>query len=149
MACEIEGDESSKEKEKTASASLPGYKLVWADHFDLPVLDVERWRYRTDCKAESCQRPENVKVAEGNLRILLKKENYKNKLFTGGGIITKTPFSYGYYEVRAKMNDGYGWHEAFWAAGRNGFDDPNPFTDELGNCLEIDCFESPGNRPNS
>ena len=102
VACEIEGDESSKEKEKTASASLPSYKLVWADLFDLPVLDVERWQYRTDCKAESCQRPENVDVAEGNLRILLKKEDYKNKPFTGGGIITKTPFSYGYCEVKQK-----------------------------------------------
>lgn len=149
VACERAGDESSKEEEDTVRAPLPGYKLVWEDHFDVPVLDVERWRYRTDCKAESCQRPENVEVADGNLRILLKKEDYKNKPFTGGGIITKTPFSYGYYEVRAKMNDGYGWHEAFWAAGRSGFDDPAPFEDESGNRLEIDCFESPGNRPNS
>ena len=47
------------------------------------------------------------------------------------------------------MNDAYGWHEAFWAAGRTVFDDPNLFTDELGNCLEIDCFESPGNGTSS
>lgn len=132
------------------AAPLPGYTLVWEDNFDTPVLDVESWRYRTDCKSESCQRPENVEVADGNLKILLKKETYNNRPFTGGGIITKAPFSYGYYEVRAKMNNGYGWHEAFWAAGRSGFDDPNPpFTDEFGNRLEIDCFESPGNRSNS
>lgn len=47
------------------------------------------------------------------------------------------------------MNDGYGWHEAFWAAGRSVFDDLNPFTDELVNRLEIDCFESPGNGTSS
>lgn len=127
------------------SAPILGYTLVWEDQFDVPVLDVERWRYRTDCKSQSCQRPENVLVENGYLKVLLKKESYNNKPFTGGGIITRKSTGYGYYEIRAKMNDGYGWHEAFWATGRSGFDDPNPLTDVSGGRTEIDCFEHFGN----
>jgi len=139
-----------KENSEEDSAPILGYTLVWEDQFDGDVLDEVWWKYRTDCKSQSCQRSENVMVEDGKLKILLKKENYKNKPFTGGGVITKTPSSYGYYEVRAKMNNGHGWHEAFWSTGRSGFDDPNPpFTDEFGDRLEIDCFENPGNRPNS
>lgn len=35
VACERAGDESSKEEEDTVKAPLPGYKLVWEDHFDV------------------------------------------------------------------------------------------------------------------
>ncbi|MGS2737676.1 glycoside hydrolase family 16 protein [Sinomicrobium sp. M5D2P17] len=127
----------------TYNVALPGYTLVWEDNFDGSILDSTKWKYRTDCKLQSCQRPENV-VVDDTLKILLKEENYQNKPYTGGGIITRQPSGHGYYEVSAKLDGGYGWHEAFWTTGSSGFDDPNPLTDEGGRKLEIDCFEHYG-----
>src|SRR5690606_28754617 len=57
---------------------------------------------------------------------------------------TNEASGYGYYEVRAKLDGGYCWHEAFWTTGSSGFDDPVPLTDEGGRRLEIDCFEHYG-----
>ncbi|WP_461533657.1 glycoside hydrolase family 16 protein [Sinomicrobium sp.] len=134
----------------TLTSPIPGYTLVWEDNFDGSALDSIRWRYRTDCKSQSCQRPENVMVDNDTLKILLKEESYQNKPFTGGGIITKQPDSYGYYEISAKMDDGFGWHESFWAVGRSGFDDPNPiYADSTGARIEIDCFEHYGDFANN
>src|SRR5690606_42092668 len=70
---------AENENLEEVSAPILGYTLVWEDQFDVPVLDVERWRYRTDCKSQSCQRPENVLVENGYLKVLLKKESYNNK----------------------------------------------------------------------
>lgn len=93
---------------------LPGYTLAWADEFDATSLDSDRWKYRIGVSHESYQRPENVALEDGNLVIYLKREDYGGKSLTGGGIITNTQHGYGYYEVRAKLDGGRGWHEAFW-----------------------------------
>lgn len=124
---------------------LPGYTLAWADEFDATSLDSDRWKYRIGVSHESYQRPENVALEDGNLVIYLKREDYGGKSLTGGGIITNTQHGYGYYEVRAKLDGGRGWHEAFWTAAVSGFDDPNPMREEgTGRHFEIDCFEHYG-----
>ncbi|WP_257668885.1 glycoside hydrolase family 16 protein [Parapedobacter tibetensis] len=127
-----------------AVAPIPGYAHTWADEFDSLSLDTIRWKYRIGVSQESYQRPENVSLDSGKLVISLKCEEYMGQNLTGGGIITNIPNGYGYYEVRAKMDGGYGWHEAFWTTGSSGFGDPNPLTDEGGRRLEIDCFEHYG-----
>lgn len=97
-----------------------GYSLVFSDEFNGTALDTSVWYYRTDVKANSAQRPENVSVSGGNLNIALKQENYAGKAFTGGGVISKRALRYGYYETRAKVNDGGGWHTAFWLQAGDG-----------------------------
>lgn len=92
-----------------------GYVLRWADEFDGTTLDTKRWFYRTDVKLESSQRPENVTVSGGLLRIHLKKEPHRGKEYTGGGVISRETFRYGYYEARVKMHGGSGWHQSVWA----------------------------------
>ena len=99
----------------TGSYPPPGYTLKWSDGFQGATLDLSKWMYRTDVKAESSQRPENVAVENGTLVIHLKKENDRGKSYTGGGIISKQRFRYGYYEARAKMHGGAGWHQSVWA----------------------------------
>lgn len=124
---------------------LPGYTLAWADEFDATSLNLDRWKYRIGLSHESYQRPENVALEDGKLVIYLKREDHMGKSLTGGGIITKTQHGYGYYEVRAKLDGGWGWHEAFWTAAVCGFDDPNPMREEgTGRHFEIDCFEHYG-----
>ncbi|NII29265.1 family 16 glycosylhydrolase [Pseudoflavitalea sp. X16] len=117
------------------------YSLVWADEFNAATLDTVNWKYRVDASGASYQRAANVVLDSGKVRINLKKETYQNKTYTGGGIITKTPRRYGYYEVRVKIDGGYGWHEAFWTSYLSGFDDPNPAWHFLPGRIEIDCFE--------
>lgn len=117
------------------------YYPVWSDEFNAPTLDTVNWKYRVDKSGTSYQRPENVTLDSGKLRINLVKETYEDRSFTGGGIITKIPRRFGYYEVKVKLAGSYGWHEAFWTSYLSGFDDPNPEYHLLPGRLEIDCFE--------
>jgi beta-glucanase (GH16 family) len=89
------------------------YVLSWSDEFDGTALDETKWTYRTDTKMWSTQKPENVSVAGGNLIVALKRET--DGKHTGGGIISKQQFEYGYYESRFKVPPGSGWHTSFWA----------------------------------
>ncbi|MCU1238634.1 MAG: yicI [Candidatus Solibacter sp.] len=99
----------------TATYPPPGYTLKWSDTFQGASLDESKWMYRTDAKADSSQRPQNVSVENGSLVIHLKRENDRGKTYTGGGIISRERFRYGYYEARAKMHGGAGWHQSVWA----------------------------------
>ena len=92
-----------------------GYRLQWVDDFNGSALDQSRWMYRTDVKAESSQRADNVAVKDGYLIIEMKKQPDRGKAYTGGGVISRQRFRYGYYEARARMFGGSGWHQSVWA----------------------------------
>ncbi len=102
------------------SAPMPGYKLAWSDEFNDVTLDRGKWDYRTDSKMWSTQKPENVSVANGTLRLAVKKEDAAGKHYTGAGVISKQAFKYGYYEARFKTPPGAGWHTSFWMMLHNG-----------------------------
>ncbi|HSI32053.1 MAG: family 16 glycosylhydrolase [Phycisphaerae bacterium] len=98
-----------------ASAEPPdGYKLVWSDEFDGKSVDTDKWTFRLDSIKNSTQKQENVSVRDGALRIALKAERAGNKNYTGGGVISKREFIYGYYESRFKLPATRGWHTSFW-----------------------------------
>jgi beta-glucanase (GH16 family) len=97
-----------------------GWNLAFSDDFDGTAVDTSKWNYRTDVKGFSAQRPENVTVSGGLMSINLKEESYAGKSFTGGGLISKQTMRYGYYETRAKINDGVGWHSSFWLMAGDG-----------------------------
>ena len=99
----------------TVFAAPPeGYTLVWADEFDGPALNTNRWTYRTDSRYWSTQVPENVSVKAGFLHLAVKKQNANGKAYTGAGIISRARFRYGYYEARFRVPPGSGWHTSFW-----------------------------------
>ena len=102
------------------AAPVAGYELAWADEFDGGALDTNKWAYRTDSKHLSTQKPENVSVGSGLLRLTLKKEIAGGKQYTGGGIISRMAFRHGYYEARFKIPAGAGWHTAFWLMKHDG-----------------------------
>ena len=102
------------------AAPLPGYQLAWQDEFDGTVLDTSKWTYRTDSKNLSTQKPENVVVKDGLLRLTLKMEQAGGKNYTGAGIISLPTFKHGYYEARIKMPAGDGWHNSFWLMKHDG-----------------------------
>jgi beta-glucanase (GH16 family) len=99
----------------TGSHPPPGYTLKWFDDFNGTKLDNSKWIYRTDVKAQSSQRPENVTVENGNLIIHLKKEDHRGMHHSGGGVISRQKFRYGYYEARVRMFGDPAWHQAVWA----------------------------------
>ena len=50
------------------------WRLVFSDEFEGAALDTAKWNYRTGPRMWSEQRPENVSVSGGMLRIALKRE---------------------------------------------------------------------------
>ncbi|MDQ1006333.1 beta-glucanase (GH16 family) [Streptomyces sp. V4I23] len=108
------------EAAQTAGPSGTGWTQVFADEFSGTEVDTGTWNFRTDVKAFSAQRPENVSVSGGLLNIALKKEGYAGKEYTGGGVVSRKKLRYGYYETRAKINNGAGWHSSFWLMAGDG-----------------------------
>ena len=102
------------------------YRLNWHDEFDGRQLSDADWTYRIDSKHWSTQLPENVSVSDGLLHIALKHERAGGKQYSGGGVITKQEFRYGYYEARFKCPPGKGWHTSFWMMRHDGTGDTSP-----------------------
>ena len=122
----------------------PGYQLVFDEEFDGTSLNTNRWDYRTGSKLLSTQRPENISVSNGVLKIALRKESAGGKDYTGGGVISRESFVYGYYEARFKTPGIEGWHSSFWAQ-------KNDSTAKLHGrrpLLELDFCEQDGGDPN-
>ena len=90
-------------------------------------------------------RIENLKVADGNLYIIARKENYGGRKYTSGRMDTepKAWWTCGKFEIRARLPDGSGSWPAFWLLGH-----------ECGShggwpaCGEIDIAEYAGWNPN-
>jgi hypothetical protein len=114
---------------------VTGYKLAWSDEFNGPALDTTKWNYRTDTRFWSLQRAANVRVSNGSLYLDLKKETFGTTSYTGGGVISKKLFRYGYYEARMKVPPGSGWHSSFWMMKAN-----RPATDTVS--IELDAIEN-------
>lgn len=121
---------------------LPGYQMVFNDDFDGASLDTNRWGFRLEPKMLSAQQRENVSVKDGNLVIALRKESVRGKNYTGGGVISRQKFVYGYYEARFKTPPAEGWHTAFWAMRHRFGDTSAPLP-----LLELDFCEQDGGDP--
>lgn len=105
----------------TGTAAPPaGYRLAWSDEFDGSALDTNKWVYRTDSKHWSTQSPENVSVADGFLRLGVRKQSLGGKEYAGSGVISREAFKYGYYEARFRVPPGAGWHTSFWMQKHDG-----------------------------
>lgn len=142
--CSIKSAASVTLSDTEANSFVPkGYELKWQDEFDGTSLNTEEWNYRNDSKNWSYQKPENVSVSNGKLKIDLKKEDFKGMKYTGGGIISKRNFKYGYYEISAKLSGATGGHSIF---DLSNYSEKSKFnTTET----EIDGVEVDGIKPNN
>jgi hypothetical protein len=111
-----------------ATPPSPDYKLVFEDDFNGTSVNENAWCYRIDRRGgadgdgfiKGLNRRENVSVSGGLLRVKLDRETLDGQLEnTGGGLITRQRFGYGYYECRYKpfMGGNRGVHTAFWQRG--------------------------------
>ncbi len=126
------------------SAAPAGYQLVWADEFDIDGLpDAARWAYDTERNAigwhnEELQyyaaaRLQNTRVENGVLILEAHNESTTpfadngGQTYTSGKLITlgRAAWTYGFFEMRAKMPCAEGSWPAFWTLARE-MDEPWP-----------------------
>jgi beta-glucanase (GH16 family) len=124
--------------------------LIWSDEFNTPGSpDPSKWGYDIGTGSGGwgnnelqyyTNRPENVVVANGVLKINAIRENFSGSSFTSARLLTKDKFSfkYGRIEVRAKLPAGVGTWPAIWMLGSNFSTAGWP------NCGEIDIMEHRG-----
>jgi beta-glucanase (GH16 family) len=117
-----------------AQLAVPaGYQLVWGDEFDKDGLpDPAKWAYDTGLNKQgwhnnelqyySGPRARNAKVQRGRLIITARREALRQQPDWGGQkysstrLITKDKqdWTYGFFEVRAKLPCGKGTWPAIW-----------------------------------
>lgn len=121
------------------STQLPGWTLVWQDEFNTPGLpDSSKWVYDTEYNQRgwwngeqqyySSNRYENTRVADGKLLITARQErltsasDYGNQNYSSARLMTrgKASWTYGRFEIRAKLPCTLGTWPAIWMLGTGG-----------------------------
>lgn len=116
-----------------------GYTLVWSDEFDKAgPPDRSKWAYDThanktgwynnELQYYSGPRKENARVEGGRLVIEVRHEkrasepDYGGQNFTSTRLMTqgKADWTYGFFEIRAKLPCGKGIWPAIWTLGTTG-----------------------------
>ena len=134
-----------------------GYQLVWSDEFDTDGLpDPGKWAHETSRNREGWHNNErqyyssadghNAIVRGGRLIITARRESTRGKPDSGGQAYTsarlitrgKAAWTYGFFEIRAKMPCGQGTWPAIWALGTGG-----QWPDDG----ELDIMEHVGSKP--
>lgn len=111
-----------------------GYRLVWADEFEAEGLpDPARWTfdthanrsgwYNNEAQYYSDARPENARVENGRLILQARRErldparfpDHGGQDYTSARMVSRGPgWTYGRFEVRAKLPCGRGSWPAIW-----------------------------------
>ena len=137
----------------------PGYVLVWSDEFEstgVQLPDANKWTYDTymnkagwfngELQYYANARLQNSSVQNGKLVITAREENLSSvvsdwnnrQTYTSARLITKgkSTWTYGFFEIRAKLPCGQGTWPAIWSLGSS--------TDVWPNQGEIDIMEQTG-----
>lgn len=104
--------------------SSPVWEMVWSDEFDGASVDTSKWTYEVNCSGGGNQErqcytddPANSFIDNGMLNIVaMPAEEGAPLPYTSARIISrnKADFTYGRFEVRAKLPFGQGTWPAFW-----------------------------------
>jgi beta-glucanase (GH16 family) len=143
------GQTISKTLQVTVATALG---LVWSDEFNTNgAPDPAKWGYDLGAGGYGnneleyyTNRPENVIVENGVLKIKAIKENYNGSPYTSARLLSKGKFAfkYGKVEVSAKLPAGVGTWPAIWMLGDNNNTVGWP------DCGEIDIMEHRGSELN-
>lgn len=137
--------------------------LVWSDEFNSNgAFSNSNWFAETQPPDNGnwfngelqhyTNRPVNVSVIDGSLKITAKKEIYTaygvTKNYTSARLNSLFSFKYGRVDVRAKLASGNGTWPAIWMLGTSHGNSYTPTTLAWPLCGEIDIMEHWGNNPN-
>lgn len=128
-------------------------KIVWSDEFNTGTTpDTSKWAFNIGTGSYGwgnneaqyyTSDPSNVRIEKGHLVIEARKEKKKESLYTSARLLTKgkQAWTYGRFEIRAKLPKGLGTWPAIWMLGNN--------IDTVGwpKCGEIDIMEEVGKEP--
>lgn len=118
----------------TPPTPSPYTQLVWSDEFNgNGAIDTSKWFHQTQLPAGGSwfnneiqhytNRTANSYVANGNLHIVAKRENFTaqghTKTHTSARLNSKFAFTNGRVEVRAMLPTGVGTWPAIWTLGKN------------------------------
>jgi beta-glucanase (GH16 family) len=153
----------------TPVAPSPFTELVWSDEFNgNGAIDTTKWFHQTQLPVGGSWfngeiqhytgRTDNSYVANGNLHLVAKRENFTaqghTKTHTSARLNSKFAFTYGRVETRAQLPTGIGTWPAIWMLGKNinedgAYWDRNGFgTTPWPACGEIDIMEHWGDNQN-
>ncbi len=94
------------------------YQLLFEDEFNGNSCD-DNWFPRVDstyANGKSRNRAENVSIENGMAEISYRQISNNPVVHTGGGLISRKLFGYGYYEARIKFfKQSKGFHQSFWS----------------------------------
>ncbi|HET9527900.1 MAG TPA: glycoside hydrolase family 16 protein [Pyrinomonadaceae bacterium] len=144
--------QSTTSVEQNANQKDAKWQLVWADEFNYTGLpDRAKWSYdagghgwgNKELQYYTTRRKENARVENGLLTIEARRENWQNREYTSARLVSRTngDWTYGRFEVRAKLPTGKGAWPAIWML---------PTTPAYGgwpNSGEIDIMEQVGFEP--
>lgn len=152
----MSGNNSNVDAVMLAPASPP----TWRDEFDGKRLDRSKWSFDThrnrqgwynkELQYYSADRPENLRIEKGLLVIEGRNDpegigrfaDYGGQKYSSAKIMTKgkASWTYGFFELRAKLPCAVGTWPAFWMMPEGSF----PWPDGG----EIDILEHVGSEPN-
>ena len=101
------------------------WRLVWADEFNYKGLpDREKWSYdvgghgwgNKESQFYTDRRKENARVENGSLVIEARRDNWQGHEYTSARLVSRGngDWTYGRFEVRAKLPTGKGAWPAIW-----------------------------------
>jgi len=137
---------------RSTTVDKPGWQLVWSDEFEDDGLPKpSKWGYdvgghgwgNQELQYYTQNRLENARVADGKLIIEARRESWEGSEYTSARLVTKNKgdWTYGLFEIRAKLPSGRGTWPAIWML---------PTTSTYGgwpNSGEIDIMEHVGFDP--
>ena len=134
------GAQAQPSQSSPAALAVPaGYALVWSDEFTEPgAPDPAKWSYDTgrnkagwynhELQYYSADRAENAAQSDGRLVITARRESLSSapdwgrQRYTSARLLTrgKAEWTYGFFEIRAKVACGKGTWPAIWMLGSRG-----------------------------
>ncbi|MBN2355969.1 glycoside hydrolase family 16 protein [candidate division KSB1 bacterium] len=150
FTCKNNATNSDQDQDKNE----PSWQLVWSDEFTINGLpDTSKWDYdvgghgwgNQEKQYYTANRLENARVENGMLLIEARRDFYQNHEYTSARLVTreKGDWTYGKFEIRAKLPYGRGTWPALWMLptqwtyGDGGWPDNG----------EIDIMEHVGHNP--